>query len=220
MDYPQRFNALDDRYQVDQGTGVFRGSDEELIRLSHQVMRQLAIPTNEAAKSVVLTETLMTARQDPDSNKFMPVQVSRGKRFVEVSRMVNGVPVFSSRTLIGLARDKSVGFLEAHWPRLPETTVREAQRLQKIVRQGWKPPPQENAVVESVEAGIIHSPAIGFVMDVYPVIRVIYAPDAKARGGKKPMLYFDENGESVPLPRTFERFDEPPPGERRGSQIE
>lgn len=206
----------DDRYQADKGAGVFRGSDEELIRLSHQVMREMAIPTNEIAKSVVMTENLQTARYDPDSKVFVPGQVHSGKRFVEVSRVVNDVPVFSSRALIGLKQDKSVGFLEVHWPQLSDTTLREARRLQDIVRKEWRPPPQKDAVVESVEAGIIHSPALGFVMDIYPAIRVIYAPEDKTIG-RKGVLYLDENGKSVPVPRTFEKLDEPPTKERRGS---
>jgi hypothetical protein len=157
----------DDRYQGDEGSGIFQGSDEECIRLSDQVLRELAIPTKEIAKSVVMTEKLQTARYDPENKRYTPGQVRSGKRFVEVSRMVDGVPVFSSRALIGLARDQSVGFLDVHWPQFSETTVREAQRLQDLVQKGWRPPAQRGAVVESVEAGIIHSPALGFAMDIH-----------------------------------------------------
>lgn len=206
----------DNRYEADKGAGVFQGSDEELIHLSHQVIGELGIPTNEIAKSVVMTEKLQTARYDPDGKKYAPGQVRSGKRFVEVPRVVDGVPVFSSRALIGLTRDKSVGFLEVHWPQLSETTLPEARRLQEIVRKGWRPPSQDGAVVESVEAGIIHSPALGFAMDVYPAIRVIYAPEDKTIG-RKAVLYLDENGKRVPVPRTFEKFDERSTGERKGS---
>jgi hypothetical protein len=54
--------------------------------------------------------------------------------------------------------------------------------------------------LESVEAGIIHSPAIGFFMDVVPVIRCIYRA-RDDRLGKKPVLYVDRHGELVSLPR-------------------
>lgn len=206
----------DDRYQPDNGKGVFQGSDEELIRLSQQVMGELAIPMDEIGKSVVRTENLLTARYDTESKKYVPGQVRDGKRFVEVSRVVKDVPVFSSRALIGLSQDKSVGFLEVHWPQFPETTLQEAQRLQEIVQSGWRPPYQRGALVESMEAGIIHSPALGFAMDVYPVIRVIYAPEDKTIG-RKAVLYLDEKGESVPVPRTFEKSDQPLTEQRKES---
>jgi hypothetical protein len=48
------------------------------------------------------------------------------------------------------------------------------------------------------------------------VIRVIYAPEDKTIG-RKAVLYLDENGKNVPVPRTFEKFDEQPTGERKGS---
>ena len=38
------------------------------------------------------------------------------------------------------------------------------------------PPEQPDATVEAIEAGIIHSPAAGFLIDIYPAIRVIYTP--------------------------------------------
>jgi hypothetical protein len=202
----------DDRFQA--GAGVFAGSDEELLQLSRQVMRDLEIPAGEIAGSAVLAEKLMTARYDAASKTYVPGEVQAGRRFVELTRSVDGVPVFSSRGFMGFTRDKAVGSLEVHWPQISEETLKAAQRLQTVVRQGWEAPHQKGGVVESIEAGIIHSPAIGFVMDVQPVIRVIYASEDKSVG-RKAVLYLDDRGNAVPIPRTFEKIDEKPPGERK-----
>ena len=64
------------------------------------------------------------------------------------------------------------------------------------MKDGWNPPERVNAVVESVEAGVIHSPAVGFAMDVRPAIRVIYTP---IRYSGKVMLYLDRNGRVIPF---------------------
>ena len=47
--------------------------------------------------------------------------------------------------------------------------------------------------------GVIHSPAIGFFMDVVPVIRCVYRAK-ETRLGTKPVLYLDRHGERVSLP--------------------
>jgi hypothetical protein len=81
------------------------------------------------------------------------------------------------------------------------------------VKGEWTPPEHPGATVESVEAGIIHSPAVGFLMDVYPTIRVIYAP-IDERMGQKATRYLDRHRNDVPVPR---QFDLPPelPTEKR-----
>jgi hypothetical protein len=89
--------------------------------------------------------------------------------------------------------------LELHWPRLSAEVLDEGAVLRKIVDSGFKAPDLKGATLESIEAGIVHSPAIGFFMDITPVIRVIYAGDE--RGGKKPTLYLDRHSELVTLPR-------------------
>jgi len=64
----------------------------------------------------------------------------------------------------------------------------------------WRAPEQFEAVVEAIEAGVIHSPAIGFLMDIYPAIRVIYKPK-DPRYGKKPVYFYDRHGKPVSVPR-------------------
>lgn len=204
----------DMRYQGSNELGVFEGSDEELIEISRKFMDELEVPPEEIAQASVLTERLQTAQFDPGTRQYRPGPITTGKRFVEMTRVVEGVPVFSSRALVGIAQDERVGSLEAHWPEIPEDVIAQAQELQELVRAGWEPPAQEGATVESVEAGVIHSPAIGFAMDIYPVIRVIVASE-EPEVGKKGVLYLDRDGRPVPVPRTFLESDEPPPGERR-----
>jgi hypothetical protein len=115
---------------------------------------------------------------------------------------VEQLPVWSSHLQVGLTAKGDVGELELHWPRLTPEVVAEAQVLRRLVDAGFTPPKVAGASPESVEAGIIHSPAIGFFMDIVPTIRVIYAGDE--RGGKKPTLFVDRHGELVSLPRQIE----------------
>jgi len=93
-------------------------------------------------------------------------------------------------------------------------TIKEAHQLQERVREKWQAPAVEGAHVESVEAGILHSPAVSFVMDIRPVIRVTYAPDKKGLS-KKAVRYVDVNGRDVPAPRQFTQPLPAPPEKQR-----
>ena len=62
-----------------------------------------------------------------------------------------------------------------------------------------------------MEAGIVHSPAVGFVLDIFPAIRVIYRPEDETIG-RKPALYFDADGKEVPVPRQSRCASAPPAG--------
>jgi hypothetical protein len=98
--------------------------------------------------------------------------------------------------------------MQVHWPEISAEVVRQGHTLQETVKAGWRAPEQKGARVESTEVGIVHSPAVGFVMDIYPAIRVIYAPEDEAMG-RKLMLYLDGNGKTVATPRQFEKLEEP-----------
>ena len=126
--------------------------------------------------------------------------IKEGRKFTRISRQIDGFPVWSSNIVVGLNDRKLVGFMQLHWPEIPQHIVNEAHRLSYKTKHGWKPPEQPGATVESVEAGIIHSPAISFVMDIYPTIRVVYSPLDK-NIGRKQVVYLDRNGKSVPIPR-------------------
>jgi hypothetical protein len=198
----------DQRFGADKGAGVFRGSDSDLLGLSREMLERLKIPLNEIDHPVVLHEKTQVGYVDPKSRKVITEEPGEGKSLAEFSRKVEGIPVFSSRALIGLTGDKKIGYMELHWPVIPDTVLREAHRLQELVKGGWRPPEQKGARPESIEPGIIHSPAIGFVMDIYPAIRVIYASDNETVG-KKMTLYLDGNGREVPVPRQFEKLETP-----------
>jgi len=83
--------------------------------------------------------------------------------------------------------------------------VREATVLALLLkRRAFQPPELADARPETVQAGIIHSPAVGFFMDVVPVIRVIYS-NANPELRRKPTLYLDRHGQTVPMPRDIEQ---------------
>lgn len=199
----------DNRYGVYKESGIFQGSDADLMNRSREILRQLGIPEDEITRAVVLKEKYQTGKVDPKTRKVSPGEIQDGRRMADFSRNTEGVPVFSSRALIGLTRQSGIGLMELHWPAIPKADVSRAKRLQALIRRGWRAPSLKGARVESVEAGIIHSPAVGFVMDIYPAIRVIYASDDRNLG-KRPVRYVDENGRSVSVPRQFEKIDLPP----------
>ena len=128
-----------------------------------------------------------------------------------VTRRIDGLPVWSSGITLGLTRNGGIGFLEAHWPEIPSTVLEEARRLAERVKEGWRPPERQGGKPESVEAGVIHSPAAGFVMDIYPAIRVIYTDISM---GKKATLYLDCHGNNLPIPRQFDKPPDLSPGPR------
>lgn len=203
----------DKRYGEGKDYGIFQGSDAEILDRARAILQQLNIPVDEIKEAKVITEKNQTGRVDPATKKILVGEVHDGKKMANLTRQIKNIPVFSSHARIGLTRDKGIGFMEIHWPEIPSQVIGEAQRLQETVKGGWRPPEQKGAHVETVEAGIIHSPALGFVMDIYPAIRVIYAPEDKA-SGRKLTLYLDGNGKPVPMPRQFEKLSEPPANPR------
>jgi hypothetical protein len=207
----------DKRYGVTGKAGVFAGTDEELLRSSREVASHLGVPPSEVERAVVLRVQSGVAGRDGASGKLVVEEPRTENRLARLTRRIEGVPVFSSRLLLGLTRDQRIGFMELHWPEIPPQTVIEARRYAKMIQGGWKAPNLVGAEVESVEAGILHSPAVGFVMDIQPVIRVIYAPD-ESRFAKKPVLYLDADGKPVPLPRQFEQLPEHPRQTRQSEE--
>jgi hypothetical protein len=196
------FIAYDRRFSQTKEKGVYRESDEALLKKSRSVLESLKIPMNEVESEKILQEKTQVGQRVGKTRKIRKEAVELGKKYALVTRHVAGVPVFSSRAMIALIPGGEIGFLEVHWPEIPAQTVEEAGRYRELVEKKWQAPKLHGARVESVTAGIIHSPAAATAMDIYPVIRVIYAPEDK-RQGKKPVGYFDANGKPVPVPRTF-----------------
>lgn len=195
------FFAHDENYGLDKAAGVFQGPEDQVVQRTRDLLQRLRIPGAEVEASTTRREN--TQEAEVSEGKITLGPLGTGKVFAWVSRRVEGLPVFSSRAVVGLTRSGTVGFMEVHWPQIPEAVVTEAHRLDFKVRQGWRPPSPEGTTVESVQAGVLHSAAAGFLMDIYPVIRVIYAPKDRAIG-KRATLYFNREGTVVPAPRQFE----------------
>jgi hypothetical protein len=191
----------------------FKGTDQELLQYTRRIFSGLSIPVAEIAQARVMREQEQVAHLNRDTEKIEYGRVQAGRRWANLSRQVDGIPIFSSRAVVELDGENQLHFMELHWPVIPPETLNEAKRLAYKVKAGWRPPEMEGATVESSDAGILHSPALALVMDIYPVIRVIYRP-LKPGLGKKSVRYLDRNGHDVPMPRQFPE-SLPPPREKR-----
>src|SRR5262249_9817955 len=167
----------------------------------------------EITEAKLLKEQNQTAEFDRHTGNVRVDEPGSGKTYATFARQIEGLPVWSSRVIVGLTKERGIGFFEAHCPEIPASTLAEARHLANMVRQGWKPPEHPGSTAISVEAGIIHSPAVGFVMDIFPVIRIIYEPNDR-RFNKRPVLYLDRHGNPVPVPRQFDIEPQPSPGKR------
>jgi head-tail adaptor len=81
--------------------------------------------------------------------------------------------------------------------------------MSEMVCGGWQAPEQMIAEVESVQAGIVHTAAVGYFFDVHAAIRVIYR-SRDPNIGRKPMYHFDRHGVPVRLRSTSELIRESP----------
>ena len=195
-DYPKRSPA-----------DYFSGSDRTLRARGRKILEILGIPCNEVGEELVLRERTRTAQVDR-KGKISQGQEQEGAKILRVGRVIRGCPVWSSNTVLRLAKDGRIVFLQAHWPEISDALLEEASELAHRVKAGWSPPPQKGASPESVEAGVIHSPAAAFVMDVHAAIRVIYEP-WNQRYGRKLMLHLDRHGRPVSNPRIGDLKVEP-----------
>ena len=191
----------DVRYGHNKPAGEFQGSDEEFEKFVFDLFVRLDIPSSEIAEVETLQENNQLGRAM--DGKLFPEPPEKGRKLARLSRVIDDLPVFSSKLIVGLTRDRGIGFMVLHWPEIPARVVTEAKRLAFKVEKGWLPPQQKGATVESFEAGIVHSDATGFLMDIYPAIRVVYAPEDK-QIGRKMALYLDRYGKPVPQLREFD----------------
>lgn len=197
------------RYGHDRPAGVFQGPDEEQFAYARALLKRLGISHEEIAKEEVLREFGQAAQIDPRTQQVIKVEPVRELRnFLHVTRQLEGSPVWSSHLKMGLTAEREIGFLELHWPIIPDAVLREAQRLSFKVCNEWKTPEIAVAEVESVEAGIIHTPAVGYFLDIHAAVRVIYR-SLDPNIGRKPMYHLDRHGEPVLLRRTSELISEP-----------
>src|SRR5215211_2534616 len=194
--------ARDSRYGHLGKAGAWTGPDRAVVAACRRVLRAAGIPAAEIGAIDVVSEQGTVAERLSDK-EFRVEKPQLLRKVGRVRRAVGGLPVWSSHLVVGLTRDGDVGQLELHWPRLHAEIVKEGKLLQSIVKRGFKAPDAAGARPESVEAGIIHSPAIGFFIDVIPAIRVVYA-GKDPTVGRKPALFLDRHGEPITPLRDIE----------------
>jgi hypothetical protein len=205
--------ATDARYGHLGKAGAWTGPDRSAITGCRRVLRAARIPAAEISGVDVVSEYGTVAeRLTEDEIRVEEPQLLR--KLARASRAVDGVPVWSSHVVVGLTAKGEVGQLELHWPHLAPEVVKEANVLASLVERGFKAPELPGARMESVEAGVIHSPAIGFFIDVMPAIRVVYVGEEPTLG-RKPTLYLDRHGELVARPRDIDA--KPPDQRERGA---
>jgi hypothetical protein len=190
----------DQDFGISRRRGHFDGSADELLEAAQPILDRLGIPSEERINTRVITEQTRAARFDPDTNSVDLEPSEDGIRYAETTRAIEAIPIWHSKALIALAADGTPGFLHVHWPELPNEVIGEAARFAEAIRADWTPPPVQAAVAESSEAGVLHSLAVGFIMEAVAAVRVVYTAD-DARVGRKPVRYVTAAGEDVRQPR-------------------
>ena len=170
-----------------------------------KLLTHVVIADAQIDEEIVLTE--MTQVGQRAGERLIMEQPEEASKTLRITRRIVGLPVFSSKVALGLNAKNGIGHLELHWPEIPQWVLVEAKRMDVLVKSGWKPPQRKGATPEEVQAGIVHSSAIGFVMDIYPAIRVIYSSEDESVG-RKLMEYYDRHGDLVATPRVFAKQDE------------
>jgi hypothetical protein len=192
---------LQDRdFGLDRRRGHFEGSADELIDAAQSVLDRLGIPRVERVDTRLIAERTRVASYDPDTERVDLEPPEDGIRYAEITRAIEGIPIWHSKALVALAADGTPGFLHVHWPELPDNVIGEAARFADAITGDWTPPTVEAAHAETSEAGVLHSLAVGFVMEAVAAIRVIYAAD-NPRIGRKPIRYVTPDGLDVRPPR-------------------
>jgi hypothetical protein len=191
--------ATDARYGVTGRAGAWTGDDRTVVSACRRILRSAKVPSKEVAAIDVLVEMGQVAERVSDE-EFRVEEPALLRKLGRVQRALDGVPVWSSYATVGLADSGELGSLELHWPEVPATVWKEASVLQSLVERGLDPPALDGARPESIDAGILHSPAIGFSLDIVPAVRVVYLGD-EIGVGRKATLYLDRHGEPVPRPR-------------------
>ncbi|MGB8714841.1 MAG: hypothetical protein WCD66_00595 [Rhodanobacteraceae bacterium] len=199
------------------GDGGFQGTDSQLISRGKEILSKLNKDVAEASGSKVLQQYTSAAYVAPGSSAFTPEPQKRDRRTLLVTRSIRGIPVWSSELMLDLDPRGQIVSLEISWPKIRPQVLANAIKLREVLRAGYQAPKRKYATVESVEAGILHSPAASFVDDQVAAIRIIYAP-TNSRLGKKPVLYLGLDGKPVPIPRQMEAESEKPAPARKGKQ--
>jgi len=208
--------AFQTHYGYKGRAGAWTGPDKRSITECRRVLKAAGIPPREVQDVTVVSEMGRVAERTSE-NQFRVHEATVLRKLARASRNLEGVPVWSSYATVGLTRKGDLGSLELHWPEISEVVIKEAKVLQLLVKRGFKAPELPGAQVESVQAGVIHSPAIGFFMDITPCIRAIYRGQDPAVG-RKPVLYIDRHGNPVSPQRDIEVIE--PPEKHRPKPVE
>jgi hypothetical protein len=203
--------ATDSRFGYLGELGAWTGSGRVVTARCRAILRTAGIPKAEIAGIEILTDHGQSARRTDDDTFELGPQMVLGK-VGRALRAVEGIPVWSSHAFVQLTDKAEVGSVEIHWPELPASAIKEVKRLCALVEKGFAAPYVPGARPESVAVGIIHSPAIGFMMDIAPSIRVVYVAD-DADLGRKVVVHLDRHGEHIEMPRDI-RPSEPPEQKR------
>jgi hypothetical protein len=191
--------ASDVRYGPHRKAGAWIGPDKSVVSACRRILRAVKIPAREIAGIDVLCEMGQVAER-LGKDEFRTHDAALLRKLARARRAVGTIPVWSSSATVGLTNGGELGSLEVHWPELPAAVVKEAGLLQSLIDKRFHPPELAGARPETVEAGIIHSPALGFFMDAIPVVRVVYMVEEPGVG-RKPTLYLDRHGDPVEPPR-------------------
>jgi len=191
--------ATDNRYGLLGKSGAWCGADKIALARCRKVMRAAGVPTAEIAEITIVSEFGAVA-EHPAKGDFKHGEPQLLRKLVHATRTVGNIPVWTSYVRLGLTAKGDVGMLELHWPHLTPSLIKEASLLKAMVKRGFKPPSLAGARLESLAAGVMHSPAIGFFMDLTAAVRATYIGEDPAIG-RKPTLYLDRHGEPVMMPR-------------------
>ncbi len=202
--------ATDTRYGVLAKSGAWCGGDRELVAACRRTLRAAGIPAKEVAGIEVVSE-FGSAGEHVDG-EFRLEEPALLRKIASARRAFDGLPVWSSSAKVGLCDDGQLGWLELHWP-VVSPELQEGHVLEAIVERGFDPPQLAGSHPGTMEAGILHSPAVAFFMDVTAAIRVVYEPD-EPEMGKLATLYLDRHANLVHLPRDV-RVDNPDPRQRQ-----
>lgn len=200
--------AADARYGHLRKHGAWTGADKTAVATCRKLLRALQVPAAEIAQIDVISEFGQSAERQPEGD----VRVNEPellRKLTRARRHVHGLPVWSSYAHVGLTADGALGWMELHWPELSPAILKEATVLKELVNRKFEAPELPGAHVESIEAGVTHSPAVALFMDITAAVRVIYSVETKGIG-RKPVLYLDRHGDPISRPRDVPLVDREP----------
>lgn len=191
------------------GNSGFQGSNEELIARGRAILAGLGIDDSEIAEPKILQQFTSAGFIDSATRQAKLETSKEDRRSLLVTRVIRGLPVWTSRLMLDLDPEGDIASFELSWPKIEPRVLEAAVDLQKIAGAGYRAAERPGAKVESVQVGILHSPAAAFVDDQVAAVRIIYAP-TDPRLSVKPLVYLGVDGRPVAIPRQMETKAEAP----------